>query len=446
MDNQDQTSQKQKQKLRPFVIFSISGDQFLLGQVRGVIGLFIAIIKGYIDPEIIDCMFDEEYTNLVPAPFAPSRGLYAGAATYMTWEGKTNMILNPRSCDRHPHGWNDSKVLQRVEHWSQQLYQYIGERWYLEGVLDGNGNGNGNRLMADKLWEAQVLAPWAEKARLQLEDYRTWKASMAAMSSTSATPTATAKTLSSSLSSSLSLNPTFTANDVRHSNQLKDKGKDKDKDRDRDNHNEDAQGADDGQLKQIHTIDDSQALDMVPPLTSIDPSVPELYEKVLYYLREANSGGLWPSTTLKRQLVMSSTSKDESAADTNDHHSNNNNKNNNSSNNNTNTGKASLSMAFSRARKNKDGRTSAYSFVEGQGGASGSFSVGGMPGNQCEQPKGNTLFPELMKAAFELEIALCPNREPSSTIAINRNAQFRPHTGEMIRCHIVNVTIDLFYD
>jgi hypothetical protein len=33
-----------------------------------------------------------------------------------------------------------------------------------------------------------------------------------------------------------------------------------------------------------------------------------------------------------------------------------------------------------------------------------------------------------MKAAFELEIVVCPDREPSSTIAVNRNAQFRPHT------------------
>lgn len=80
-----------------------------------------------------------------------------------------------------------------------------------------------------------------------------------------------------------------------------------------------------------------------------------------------------------------------------------------------------------KAQSNTDTRTSAYAFKEGQGGASGSFSIGAMPGNQCEQPKGNILFPELMKAAFELEIALCPNREPSSTIAVNRNAQFRPH-------------------
>lgn len=48
-----------------------------------------------------------------------------------------------------------------------------------------------------------------------------------------------------------------------------------------------------------------------------------------------------------------------------------------------------------------------------------------MPG---EQPKANLLFPELVKAAFELEVVLCPNRPPSSTIAINRNAAFRPHT------------------
>jgi hypothetical protein len=80
------------------------------------------------------------------------------------------------------------------------------------------------------------------------------------------------------------------------------------------------------------------------------------------------------------------------------------------------------------AKQNDRDATSAYAYEEGQGGASGSFSVGAMPAGACNQPKGNTLFPELMKAAFELEIALLPDREPSSTIAINRNAQFRPHT------------------
>lgn len=34
---------------------------------------------------------------------------------------------------------------------------------------------------------------------------------------------------------------------------------------------------------------------------------------------------------------------------------------------------------------------------------------------------------ELMLACFELERVLCPHRPPSSTIAINKHAQFSPH-------------------
>ena len=34
---------------------------------------------------------------------------------------------------------------------------------------------------------------------------------------------------------------------------------------------------------------------------------------------------------------------------------------------------------------------------------------------------------DLVKACFALEMELCPHRKPSSTIAINRHAQFRPH-------------------
>ena len=37
------------------------------------------------------------------------------------------------------------------------------------------------------------------------------------------------------------------------------------------------------------------------------------------------------------------------------------------------------------------------------------------------------LHTELMLACFELERVLCPHRSPSSTIAINKHAQFSPH-------------------
>lgn len=89
-------------------------------------------------------------------------------------------------------------------------------------------------------------------------------------------------------------------------------------------------------------------------------------------------------------------------------------------------------------------------------GVGGSFSVGCLP-KHLAQPKGNQLFPgehcvdygwnkcvlvtfnfmcgitffhgitDLMKACFDLEKVLCPHRPPSSTIAINRHAQFSPH-------------------
>ena len=56
----------------------------------------------------------------------------------------------------------------------------------------------------------------------------------------------------------------------------------------------------------------------------------------------------------------------------------------------------------------------------------GSFSLGSMPAPLSE-PQNNKKFPKLLKAVFELERQLMPNRPPSSTIAINCNAQFKPH-------------------
>ena len=140
----------------------------------------------------------------------------------------------------------------------------------------------------------------------------------------------------------------------------------------------------------------------LPPVDSVDTRVPEIYAKCLRLLREADAQGAWPSTTAQRQLVMLSTPNEGEKT-------------------------KNLTAARSAAKNNNGTRSCAYSFKEGEGGASGSFSVGIMP-DRSTQPKGNLLFPELVKAAFELEKALLPDREPSSTIAINRNAQFRPHT------------------
>ncbi|CAE8641853.1 unnamed protein product [Polarella glacialis] len=105
---------------------------------------------------------------------------------------------------------------------------------------------------------------------------------------------------------------------------------------------------------------------------SAQSQAPAAYEKVLRLLREAESSGKWPGISQGRQKVI----KDSTLAE--------------------------------------------------NGGQGGSFSVGSMP-PPLEAPNANLTFPELALAAFELEKALLPDRLPSSTIAINKRAQFLPH-------------------
>ena len=135
-----------------------------------------------------------------------------------------------------------------------------------------------------------------------------------------------------------------------------------------------------GTVEQSNSTSLTLGAKLLPPLESISSEIPKLYAKVLSYLQEINASNTWPTTTPKRQLVMVS------------------------SDNNKRYEQMSLAASHMRAQSIKTERQSAYSFREGEGGASGSFSVGAMPGLQCEEPKANKLFPNLMKAAFELEM------------------------------------------
>lgn len=318
---------------RPFAVLSLKGDLFLHGQVRCMIGLFVAMVKGYIDEDILEAVFDEEMIDLIPMPPAPLCGLFAAEAHYMNWEGKMNAVLLPRKLEQYQNGWGTKEVIHAVEEFRKEMYLKVSETW----MKGGESTGMNEYLPSVSNWLKNVLQPWSKNTRKQLDSYRNWKSIQLSVGA---------------------LNGDFTA-----------------------------------------VVDK-----IVPPLSIVSPDVPPLYEKVLNLLREASASGNWPSTSPKRQLVIVSTSDGDNGE-----------------------ARASLSVAHLRAKSNTHEQISPYQWKEGQGGASGSFSVGAMPGNQCEQPKGNSLFPELMKAAFELEIALRPDREPSSTIAINRNAQFRPH-------------------
>jgi len=331
-DSTDANGDSLTRRSRPYIILSAKGDLFLSGQVRGMVGLLIAIVRGFIDVDILDCVFDEDYPNLVPCPFAPVTGLFAGEVNYSNWEGRMNAVLTPRDNDRWKKGWKSQEIISTIEDFQQEMYKSIARAW------DKDGNASLDQdLPAVSDWIKNCLEPWSVRAKEQYSDYCQWKKAKEEI-----------------------------GNDENTEIALMEK--------------------------------------LTPPLSSVSSDIPTLYRKVLELLQDADRGNLWPSTSPKRQLVMVST-------------------NDNPQNKNTTLAHQHLKAKSNVFEKN----SSAYSYKEGQGGASGSFSVGAMPGLGCEPPKGNSLFPELMKAAFELEIAICPDREPSSTIAINRNAQFRPH-------------------
>jgi len=345
---------------RAFIVLSFTGDQFLTGQVSRMVGLFVALARGVIDRDIVECAFDEEYPHLIPMPPAPPFAAYAAEAQYDKWEGKLRTVLTPRVCDNFDSGWNDAATLERVRQWQTTLREQIVDRWLRDGI-DGD-----DRLVAEHKFTNEVLEPWVERARGHLASYRAWK-SAASAPCTKANP---AKNVGVVL-----LGPSTSSTTTDR--------------------------------------DSVPFMSPLPHIESVDRTVPPLFEKVLSCLREIDRDGRWPSTTPKRQLVMVSTLEDKQPE----------------TNGNSNASSSSLSVAGMRAKSNnRKSKSSAYVYKEGHGGASGSFSVGAMPGDQCIQPKANTHFPELMKAAFELEMLLFPNRQPSSTIAINRNAQFRPHT------------------
>jgi tRNA U38,U39,U40 pseudouridine synthase TruA len=117
------------------------------------------------------------------------------------------------------------------------------------------------------------------------------------------------------------------------------------------------------------------------------------YAEVLRLLREADASGRWPANSVGRQKVIIGAEEVHSAAQ----------------------------AAVEAKIQVVDAEVQAEAVQPG-----GSFTVGVLP-PPLAVPNGNRLFPELLKACFLLERRLCPNRPPSSTIAINRHAQFRAH-------------------
>ena len=119
------------------------------------------------------------------------------------------------------------------------------------------------------------------------------------------------------------------------------------------------------------------------PLTTALTDAPAVYADVLRLLRLADRSGQWPSTSLARARILSVEDP--------------------------NTGGSFSLLAPGKAREGehgcKEGTTTWHATT-----------------------RGNALFEELVHATFELERALLPDRPPSTRVAVNRRALFRPHT------------------
>ena len=97
------------------------------------------------------------------------------------------------------------------------------------------------------------------------------------------------------------------------------------------------------------------------------PSAPHVFHHLLLLLRNAERSGRWPASSQSRRNVID--------------------------------------------RNSKKGE---------------SFAMGKMPAH-LPQPRANSIFPELYKAAIAVEHLCMPHRPPSSSIVINKHAQFKPH-------------------
>ena len=484
----------------PWVVFSISGDGFLRGQVRRVLGAMIAMARGLLPENYLELCINKSFIAEVPA--LPGWGLYLAECKYAYYEAKfENFKLDPRR--------SLNTDCSRLDAWKTTIHahiagisQQVGDSWLKE--YEENC-----QKMVQNLTQMQALM---SRPRCLLEEkYQARFGYTVPVKEAIPLPTTTT-TSSTTLSDGAEV---FTE---IHSN----------------------------------VKEEEQPVASSTVCAQKDATAPAVYAKVLRLLQEADASGLWPANSTGRQkvivnapaaalakpdseldlqtntAVVAAVVGDDEAAEVatlkramlaaqaaDDNVNTENEQPQTEQNREKAPRKQRVNKASNKAARNKKAKTettttttetpeaaaddqndslrsspaeqkprktstkkqnnneeennerpplqpahrkateAAVELVS-DAGVGGSFSVGCLP-KHLAQPRGNTLFPgtvtisdilleisfllffccclyhvytlltELMKACFELERAICPHRPPSSTIAINRHAQFSPH-------------------
>ena len=164
---------------------------------------------------------------------------------------------------------------------------------------------------------------------------------------------------------------------------------------------------------------------------SVDAACLAAYGRTLALLRAADGSGLWPANSLTRaRIIANAPTEPATATQTTVAGAKAKTKTKTMSpslgGGNWGAGGGGSDPGCSNAQSTSTSTSSGSS--GGVVGGGGTFAVGSMPPPLEPPLKANAVFLDLMEACFELEAALLPHRPPSSTIAINRRAQFTPHT------------------
>lgn len=359
-----------------YVCLSVSGDAFVDRQVRGMVGLTVAAARGLISgEEIATCIDPERQEDIFPVPLAPVSPCCLAEVGYATWQTKLGGIcMSPPAAKRLAHpleGWSDEATRSVGVAFRQSVQESAAGWWEAQRYLGAD-------------WLHNVLEPGAVKLRAALRAASERAAAAAADNAV--------------------------------------------------------------------VVEGRKKLSVVEKQTL--PPAPALYTEVLRLLREADASGLWPASTPARDSVIygGAIRKKAPSAKTYSRRDGNKYQNDN--------GDAGEDDDEGHDQSDDGSDTPSETVVEGvqpsstgladvnhsddvHGGGNdeeqeqdkqqpapathgGSFTVGAFP-PPCPPPRGNKLFPKLTRAAFELEALLLPDRPPSSTIAVNRHAQFRPH-------------------
>ena len=105
-----------------YAVFSISGDMFLRGEARQILGLILAVCMSYLPENFAEVVLSNK--NICDSPSIPGYAVCITECRYAFWESKFNIKFDPRRANQ--------ELPSSIDVWSKQLYNYMAEKWLFD--------------------------------------------------------------------------------------------------------------------------------------------------------------------------------------------------------------------------------------------------------------------------------------------------------------------------